>query len=1098
MMSPTINHIIKSQVFNTSFFSKEEAPRFQRVFSDLIQLKLDGITEDCLKAYDRYNRQLSIDRLEIDLKDIRFEKLDTELPEKYEGALKKALSQHFGHLTVDKTHEHSPDIEGGEIPTILYFLLKGYMPWQYDQQHWHSFDNFFQYVLGKHSGALLEALSTVMADNKVKLRLIANLELRTISQLIRKVEPAEAALILAYHHDWLSIHKKKNVFKGYEREISQRLWLFILKYLYDERGSYFNTKSFLISTLRQMSLQYNLAFDLIINLLKDSYRELSQLSTGSTFNILIKDIISTFKRNESAVQTANQRKEEHPDLKLLSGLKTFAQGAMWGAAGGEGFPSLKAAISRLFNEKPQSLLTLLNQLGQDEWAVYRLISPLDEQRIHKLITILEPSGAPVIIHYHQDLVQEQDKRSFISGPARNFPKVLWALMIVILLDNQGSAFNQRAFAARLIRRMANRYNLTYSDLLKTLYTRLHTQPVKSKQVRLFSIISALYKEEFKAEKTTESIEALVSQREILIAVTKGVLPGAIARLGFNSLKHFLIDYATKSPRLFRHMLEVNSGDMRFYQQVIYLLGRDLLKFLGHSSESQAHWHFLYFNASETPIPHLSHAENYHVAARQLAVLMVVHQAGCQKKIIHQYLLIFSREQGIELDSFLTFLILVSRQGKHLRLISVLQSFALDYNLNISQSDGPLTKASAKRMVKGEHAIQPIVLSEMVDMIVMAFSGITDALSMAKLGYGSISEMLGFLIKSTPDRLLSYLLPHLQTVEVLSGIGREIPRDLLYALLRLIFPNKGETLISFLKDLNHICNASHQTKRLVYGTYGILFRLFSQKSLDVEAFIKAFIQLLFKSGPSVYLPVVAALTKEKELIKLPASGGRDDMFQALASQLDATQMVRSGLDGDVLKKVLMKRYFDAPSPVKTPGTSPYLKFVEPETEEYYLDNAGLVLLNAFYPRLFDRLDLLDEDKKLKPSHRVSAAIILQHVLMRNPPLDEESMVLNKIMVGLEPEELIEPGIYPKPTPEAITEIEEMIKAAAGYWKGIGATSVDGFRGNWLCRPGKLERGENFWDLRVEKAAHDVLLEHLPFSISPMRYSWMSKPVNVFWR
>jgi hypothetical protein len=66
-----------------------------------------------------------------------------------------------------------------------------------------------------------------------------------------------------------------------------------------------------------------------------------------------------------------------------------------------------------------------------------------------------------------------------------------------------------------------------------------------------------------------------------------------------------------------------------------------------------------------------------------------------------------------------------------------------------------------------------------------------------------------------------------------------------------------------------------------------------------------------------------------------------------------------------------------------------------------------------------------------------------------------------------------------------------------WPAIGASSIDGFRGNWFVRDGILVEKEDRWDLLIEKRPYDLLLGQSPFSFSVISFKWMNKPIFVNW-
>jgi hypothetical protein len=161
----------------------------------------------------------------------------------------------------------------------------------------------------------------------------------------------------------------------------------------------------------------------------------------------------------------------------------------------------------------------------------------------------------------------------------------------------------------------------------------------------------------------------------------------------------------------------------------------------------------------------------------------------------------------------------------------------------------------------------------------------------------------------------------------------------------------------------------------------------------------------------------------------------------------------------------------------------------------IQNAGLVLLNSFFPMLFERLGLIQDGEFIDDYSQSDAVQYLQFLTTGNSVAEETFLSLNKILCGL-------PISSPLKTSISITRenselIEGLIKAAIGHWPAIGDSSIEGFRGNWLVRDGILTKYQDQWELRVEKRAYDILINKAPFSFSIIMFPWMEKPIHVEW-
>lgn len=167
--------------------------------------------------------------------------------------------------------------------------------------------------------------------------------------------------------------------------------------------------------------------------------------------------------------------------------------------------------------------------------------------------------------------------------------------------------------------------------------------------------------------------------------------------------------------------------------------------------------------------------------------------------------------------------------------------------------------------------------------------------------------------------------------------------------------------------------------------------------------------------------------------------------------------------------------------------------EPKTS-VSVQNAGMVLLNGYFPILFERLGLM-ESHQFIGQNQGTAALYLQYLTTGLSHTEEHFLPLNKILCGMELSTPIE--TFLDISPENKELIDGLMTAAIDYWSTIGSSSIEGFRGNWLVRDGILTESEDQFELTVEKRPYDLLLAKAPFSYSIINYPWMEKPLHVTW-
>lgn len=169
--------------------------------------------------------------------------------------------------------------------------------------------------------------------------------------------------------------------------------------------------------------------------------------------------------------------------------------------------------------------------------------------------------------------------------------------------------------------------------------------------------------------------------------------------------------------------------------------------------------------------------------------------------------------------------------------------------------------------------------------------------------------------------------------------------------------------------------------------------------------------------------------------------------------------------------------------------------EDSGEILIVKNAGLVLINNYVAMLLERIGIIRDRKFVNIQKQMDAIHYLQYIVTGQCETEEAFLPLNKVLCGVPISQPITDGV--EISPEHKKTIESLIQAVMGHWPDIGESSINGFRGNWLVREGKLSEKEDRWELLVEKRAYDILINKSPFSFSIIKHPWMDKPLHVTW-
>ncbi|MEA3066484.1 MAG: hypothetical protein QOJ27_2945, partial [Sphingomonadales bacterium] len=231
-----------------------------------------------------------------------------------------------------------------------------------------------------------------------------------------------------------------------------------------------------------------------------------------------------------------------------------------------------------------------------------------------------------------------------------------------------------------------------------------------------------------------------------------------------------------------------------------------------------------------------------------------------------------------------------------------------------------------------------------------------------------------------------------------------------------------------------------------------------------------------------------------------AGGAPDAARDLRSQ--AMLAAREG--GHVNVIAALQPVLAAGPPRPTAAAPPRAQKAAPPApdsgEPIYVGNAGLILVNPFLPRLFERLGLFSQDGDgvqriagIEPASR--AVHLLQYLIDERCDRPEPDLALNKLLCGIPIAAAVARRI--EPTAEELAICDGLIRAMIGNWPAMKGTSPAGLRETFLQREGRLRRGEERWTLDVERKTVDVLVDQIPWSWAIVYHRWMPEALHVTW-
>jgi hypothetical protein len=230
-----------------------------------------------------------------------------------------------------------------------------------------------------------------------------------------------------------------------------------------------------------------------------------------------------------------------------------------------------------------------------------------------------------------------------------------------------------------------------------------------------------------------------------------------------------------------------------------------------------------------------------------------------------------------------------------------------------------------------------------------------------------------------------------------------------------------------------------------------------------------------------LQVIASMVTELENDK-----NKKDLLSSVSKLSDQLKMVLK------LKRPAGARKTEEEAKPVQPSKKPALT----ADHSLVVENAGLVLVWPFLKPAFLKLNWLSENK-FKDRATIEKAISWLHYLVYEVvPEDESSLLLNKLICGLEAEEALalNPIRFSK---KEFAEAEEVRRAVIQNWPALRTTVTSALKESFFKRNGLLKLTDDNWYLNIERKGIDVLIDRLPWPIAHIKLPWNNYMIHVNW-
>lgn len=1066
------------------------------------RIGVEEVLEEVFSRYDSPDEVIQVGRLEVDLAVVAEEEFYESFPKRLKTRLEDAFHDLLRHAGANEVHIVSLNKDGLEV--LISFLRYGRFPETIPEEY-RDLRRLLEVVVERDGRELGRELRRYGDSVEVRRRLVRQFKDKELEKVVEVTDLSESLFIKVYTRSllvsWHRLRQPEITFGDYRNVVWEVVWAYLLC----EGRNFFSRKQLVRQTIAELALRFNLKFLYLLGLLTAG---LKKMISGWLILPELSVILSEIRCEEAE---KNGRESD-------------------------GWRSIPTGEEGNRQEEWRRLLS-------HPESCRRLLLPMPEEEIYHLVEIIVPDGSPFIISYARKLQQDQ-KKGMLEGKAGNEFRILkWEFLFSVLLEAPASAFRRKRYVLAVLCRIAAHYNVDPRTLLAYLCMDRKSVPVELQQVLqelyqehlehgVAEMIAALDYREMTGEESGRVRFVLLHPRmgrrllsmlpeERIYRLTRALLPVE---------SPFIISYArTLDREQEKGMLEGKGGSgFRVLKwEFIFLIVLSAPESVFHRKQFvrsvlvqiAAHYNFQPADLAVYFFRALSdRKEEFAVSVREVLGEWLqewrVETAGVSSGSWHRML-----EEWMALPAMTAELLESSGMERVERLLlgyqqekvagfirehrAVLWEFMVSSTENVRKLYHRLQTVEGLGdfliRVWGRQALYAVFqragiwLPDTDKLCTMAWQEalirkdaamIADLLAYSRdflrsrvvLMTGEEKERLERVLQENPELLRKWL----------TGMGTAALRQAVEEVLCL--QEKAIPGMNIVECLMKLLNFTYgglpdYSRMEILSRYGA--RLAEELPLagQIEVFRQARRQRL-----AVWEEIWRENRSMEEAVRF--------VIQE-ENKMENKEVERTGMKEQERGVV--------PEKEKVAGETNALQVVKeewkpelPKREEktVYINNAGIVILAPYFPRLFELLKLTDKGVFADDKARVRAMFAMQYLGFGQTEFAETELALNKLLVGYSSGEPLPLAVELASGEKEI--LDSLLAGAMGNWKVMQHTSVDGFRGSFLIREGVLAETGELWQLTVEEKAYDILLDSLPWTISPVKLAGMTKPLYVNWR
>lgn len=465
--SDKLSHSVGRLIWDTSFDDRQSAYQLQEDLSHWSKTALNPILEQAFHEHCPPGQIWRIDQLELDLGEIAFDELPTELPKRLRARLEEQLNRLLLDAEPQPEPTDRPVLKTGlpnnsqivsHVHTLIdyvdCFLRTGTVPWWYSGNQ----DNaaILQQQLQNAPQQIAAIIRKAGQSETVRQRIVWQYQPVVLKKIVHVLETHHHDYIVAFSDQLIGLQAKTQQPRSDRLQFERQSWLWILTHLLVDRGSLFNTVFFVESTLKRMAASYQLDYLTLLQQLTTAAQSVEYKSHATPQFIQALLAVQQKAFSQSAQDSVS---DSEIDYWQRFTRRLHAE-SLPSAAHGEP-DHLGELFMLLAGEDAAKMIALLKKEGRETKVRQQLINHLSQDELSRIVSLLAPQDHLFIMaHAHQS-------REVLSRHKTD-DRLVWEVILAYLLKNSGSYFNRRQFVDATLQEMSRARGIDYLMLLDML------------------------------------------------------------------------------------------------------------------------------------------------------------------------------------------------------------------------------------------------------------------------------------------------------------------------------------------------------------------------------------------------------------------------------------------------------------------------------------------------------------------------------------------------------------------------------------------------------------------------------------------------------